>query len=219
MVSDLVKRSSNFAMPAVLQRDADGDLVIGAADPGEFRRVILRSAFIEQRIEGDAACGRAEDGAVARRRRIEKIGEPEAPGALHVLRHDGRISRNVLADMPRQEPAIKVIAAADAIADLQIDRSCRHRMRRGLARGPAEARGPPPRALPVTAAIRSAPSHEPRPQSARFPPSRSTSLHVLPPYWFMHSNVSPASCQRRRRHRSGSRLRRGPSIARLAEIP
>jgi len=111
-----------FADAGGSQRDADADLVIGAADPGEFRGVVSRARFAEQRIERGAPAGGANHAAVARRSTVEIIGQPQAAGAFHVLRHDGGIARDVAAEMARDQPGVKVITTADAVADLQIER-------------------------------------------------------------------------------------------------
>ena len=62
------------------ERDADAHLVVGAADPGEFRGVELCAIFVEKRIERCTAANRADDGAVVRRRRIEIIGKAKTAG-------------------------------------------------------------------------------------------------------------------------------------------
>ena len=53
--------------------------------------------------------------------RIEIVGRLEAAGAGHVLRHDGGMARNVLAEMARHQPSIGIVAAADAVADEERD--------------------------------------------------------------------------------------------------
>ena len=73
--------------------DADADFVVGAADPGELGGVELRGLVAEQRIEAGAAADDAERRAVLRADVVEPVGEPQAAGALHVLRHDRRDCR------------------------------------------------------------------------------------------------------------------------------
>ena len=102
--------------------DTDAHFVIGAADPGEFRGVELRAGFAKQGIERGAAAGRTDDRAVIRRRRIKIVGEAETAGAFHILRHDGRIAGNVAAEPARDQARIKIVTAADAVADVEIDR-------------------------------------------------------------------------------------------------
>ena len=117
IVSGFSNSSSNFVNP-----DADAHFIIGAADPGEFRGVESRAGFAKERIERGAAAGRADDGAVIRRSGVKIIGEPQAAGAFHILRHDGRIAGDVAAEPARDQARIKIVAAADAVADVEIDR-------------------------------------------------------------------------------------------------
>jgi hypothetical protein len=44
-----------------------------------------------------------------------------APGARHVLRHEDRIARNMLGQMPRDGAGIEIVAAADIEADHQLN--------------------------------------------------------------------------------------------------
>ena len=108
-------------MPVPCPGDADADLVVGAADPVELGRVELRALVAEQRIEAGAAADDAEGRAVLGADIVEPVGEPQAAGALHVLRHDVRIAGNVLAHVAREHARIEVVAAADAVADIEID--------------------------------------------------------------------------------------------------
>ena len=50
-----------------------------------------------------------------------KVGELEAAGAGHGLRHHGRIARNMLADEAGDQPRVIVVAAAAREADVEID--------------------------------------------------------------------------------------------------
>jgi hypothetical protein len=63
-----------------------------------------------------------DGGAVARRDGGEIVGHLQPAGAGHVLRHHGRIARDMLADMPRHEPGPQVVLAAHADADQNVDR-------------------------------------------------------------------------------------------------
>src|SRR5262249_56909414 len=118
----LIEQVVEFGESRGSRGDADADLVIGAADPGEFRSVKSRAGFVEQWIEGGAPAGRADHCAVARRRRIKIIGEAETASAFHVLRHDGRIAGNMVAEPTRDQARVKIITATDAVADVKIDR-------------------------------------------------------------------------------------------------
>src|SRR5258705_8810937 len=82
--------------------DADADLVVGAADPVELRRVELCGLVAEQRIEAGAAADDAERRAVLWRDIEQPVGEPQRARPLHVLRYHVRIAGNVLAHVPRQ---------------------------------------------------------------------------------------------------------------------
>src|SRR5262245_16414971 len=63
---------------------AHADLVVGAADPGELRRFVLRGLVAQQRIERHAAAGGAERGAILRGNAVEIVRQPQAPRTLHV---------------------------------------------------------------------------------------------------------------------------------------
>ena len=76
--------------------------------------------MLEQRIVPWCAAG-ADNGAVLRRRRSRVVARPAGAGARHVLRHDGRMAGDVLADMARDRRRIEVVAAADREADQEGD--------------------------------------------------------------------------------------------------
>src|SRR5947207_353701 len=102
-------------------RRAHAHLVVRAAEPAELRGLELRALGAEQRIERNAAADGAEHRAVLRRRLVEPIREPQAPRAFHILRHDDRVAGKVLSDVPREKARIDVVAAADAVADVELD--------------------------------------------------------------------------------------------------
>src|SRR5437016_5870642 len=86
-------------------------------DPSTSPRSMASMASFEgNRFEDDAECG-----AVARRDLVDVIRGLEAAGARHVLRDDGRLAGNVLAEMARDQPAVEVVAAAGGIADRDRD--------------------------------------------------------------------------------------------------
>ena len=68
-ISSLGQHVLELGDAAGVPGDADADLVVGAADPGEFGGVELRRLVAEQRIEAGAAADDAERRAVLRRRR------------------------------------------------------------------------------------------------------------------------------------------------------
>jgi hypothetical protein len=58
-------------------------------------------------------------GAVFGRNVVEPVRRPAAPRARHVLRHEDRIARNMLGQMPRDGAGTEIVAAADVEADHQ----------------------------------------------------------------------------------------------------
>ena len=93
-----------------------------AADPAEPDRVEagLRFVGIEQRRGRHAAVDQREDRAVPRRDIVDVVGRPYAAATEHVLHHDGRIARQILAHVMREQPAVGVVSAADRGAGDQI---------------------------------------------------------------------------------------------------
>jgi len=78
-------------MPEFFHRHADADFVIGA--PSQLNSVLGTHPLADQqRIEGDAASEGAERDRPAAQR-DEIVGEPQAPGAFHVFRHQRRCAR------------------------------------------------------------------------------------------------------------------------------
>src|SRR5262249_28262224 len=100
---------------------AHGRLVADAADPGVAPRIELAGIRTEQWLHRYAAANHTERGAVLRRDVVEEVGEPQASGTGHVLRHDGWIARDVLADVAGKEAPAEVVVAADGVADQQLD--------------------------------------------------------------------------------------------------
>ncbi len=110
-----------FCDAGLPQSDANADLVIGAADPVELLRVEGVALADQQRIEGNAAADRADCGTIVRRDAIKVIGEAKTAGAFEIFRHNRGTAGDMRAEMPADHPRIKVIGAADAIADIEID--------------------------------------------------------------------------------------------------
>jgi hypothetical protein len=65
---------------------------------------------------------------------VEPVGETQARRALHVLRHHGRAAGQMGADVPREQPGIEVVAAADRVAGIGVDGPALE-IRRVLLRG------------------------------------------------------------------------------------
>ena len=78
----------------------------------------------EDVVEIDGLIQHPDDGAVLRRDIVEIIGRADAAGAGHVLRHDVRLARQEPADMPGDQAAVGVVAAAWRGRDDEGDRSC-----------------------------------------------------------------------------------------------
>ena len=102
-------------------RHAHANFVAGAAYPAEIRCLELSSRKPEQRVERYAATKRSEYAAVSRRGFGQPICQAQAAGPFHVLWDDGRVARNVLCDMPRQYPGVQIVAAPDAVSDVELD--------------------------------------------------------------------------------------------------
>src|SRR5205085_3777075 len=81
----------------------------------------LCTARAQQGIECGATADGPDDGAVLRPDIVEPVGEPQTPGTLQVLGDDGRIARDVLAKVTCKHPGIKVIGAAYAISDVELE--------------------------------------------------------------------------------------------------
>ena len=88
-----------------------------AADIGELRRVVLHGGIGERLLERGGFYHDPERGAVLGRDLVEIIGGLEAAGARHVLRDQGRLSGDVLAQVARHHAAVEIVAAARGVAD------------------------------------------------------------------------------------------------------
>src|SRR5262249_50840032 len=116
-------------------RHAHAHLVVGAADPGELGAVELGALLAEDRIEPGAAADGGDHAAVLWGDAEHPVGEPQAAGAFHVLRHDRRIAGDVLGEVARDDAGVEVIATADAVADVEIERLALVEVGRALGAG------------------------------------------------------------------------------------
>jgi hypothetical protein len=92
--------SSKLLTGDVCQVTQRAHLIAAAAEPGEFSPVVLGGAGADERLDRKPAPDHADGRAVPRRRVVKKIGEPQASGARHVLRHNGRVAGNMPAHVP-----------------------------------------------------------------------------------------------------------------------
>src|SRR6266511_3432167 len=117
-VHDVLKLGDAARVPG----DTDADFIVHAADPVELGRIELSLRGAEQGIESSTASDHAECGAVLGPDVVKPVGEHEATGTRHVLRHDGRITRNEAPHVTRECSSIDVVSAPGAVADVKIDR-------------------------------------------------------------------------------------------------
>ena len=125
-----------------MPRRADRDFVVEAADPGELQRVDHGRRLAEQRVEGDAADGDPDGGAVRRRDVVDVVHRLPPAARRHVAEDDVRIAWNVFADVPPEQPAVLVIAAAGRRADEHVDLLAFVELGAGCAAAPPAARMP-----------------------------------------------------------------------------
>jgi len=77
----------------------------------------LHGRIAERLLERRRLNDDAKRGAVLRGDLVDVVRGLEAAGAGHVLRHDGRLSGNVLAEMARDQAAVEIVAAAGGVTD------------------------------------------------------------------------------------------------------
>ena len=94
----------------------------GATDPVELARIVLHAGRIKRLLDRQHLRRDGDRGAVARRLVVEPAGHVEPTCSRHIDRYDRRIAGNVAAQIPRDEAAIEIVAAAHGIADVEIDR-------------------------------------------------------------------------------------------------
>ncbi len=81
--------------------DADPVGQLRTADPVELERIELHAGMLEQRLVGQVAADHADYRTVFRRDVEQMIGRGHLAGARHVLRHEGRLARQVIAHVTR----------------------------------------------------------------------------------------------------------------------
>ena len=88
-----------------------------------MRSGTVLNALSADRLNGDECFWEhADRGAVLRRNGIEIIGHLDAARSDHVLHHERRVAGNMRLHEPREQPRLKIIAAADVDADIHVDR-------------------------------------------------------------------------------------------------
>ena len=101
---------------------ADADFVGRRADPGKFRRVEARGfAVTNQRFEGHTTADDAHREAILGGSVVKPVGKLEAARAFHIDGDDGRVARDVFADMARHDAAIGVVTTTYREADVHFD--------------------------------------------------------------------------------------------------
>src|SRR5262249_57900639 len=92
------------------------------AETGQPTRIKLHIGIAAKKThERHVARERGDGGAVLRRDIVKVIDCAQTTGARHVLYDHRRMSGNELAEMPRKQPRMDVVAATWPIADDQID--------------------------------------------------------------------------------------------------
>jgi hypothetical protein len=91
------------------------------AEPGKFRRIELRLPVGVERLECNGILQQTDDGAVPRRNVVHVICGRDAAGGRHVLRDNGGIAGNVLAEMLGESARVDIVAATHRCADDQLD--------------------------------------------------------------------------------------------------
>ena len=91
------------------------------ADPIEFCRIVAHAGVVHRLIERRALADRGNCRAVLRGDVVEPIGSLAAARAGHVLRHDGGVAGDVLAEVACQQTGVDVVTTSDLPADHQLD--------------------------------------------------------------------------------------------------
>ena len=197
---------------------ADIDVAVGAAEIDELVRIVLHRHVAEQRLQHRAGEDRADRGAVLGRDRIDVAGGAVGSRAAHVLHDDGRIAGHGVAEMPRQQPRIGVVAAAGRRADDHrdllaleelLDRFLRRRDGRGAQqagnRGGGKPDAKPDRHRTDPRCIPKRPLQSPRGSLAAGGFQAGLPLSTAPA--FRHARIIAAGCGRGSGDALGSRRR------------
>ena len=98
-------------------RDADVNIVIGAAEIMELAGIMFHRRQAEKRFKNDARLESADDRAILGRDIVNVVGGDIAARARHVGNDDVGIARHMLAHMAGDQPRIGVIAATGRGSD------------------------------------------------------------------------------------------------------
>jgi hypothetical protein len=101
--------------------DADTVLDVGVADPVELQRVEPSVLVSQQGLQRRGAGCDGEFRSIARGVVVDIVGGDQAARSRHVLDHEGRIARKILAHVPGERLGIEARAAAGAEADRNLD--------------------------------------------------------------------------------------------------
>ncbi len=88
----------------------------------ELGGVEFRSLAAKHFVRGNAARNHAHDAAVHRPLIVKDIGQLDRSAAGPVFYDDGRLTRNVVADIARQQTCIGIVSAAGGEADMDLER-------------------------------------------------------------------------------------------------
>ena len=103
-----------------MPRDARRRVICYASQPGELAAV-EQHLFFDQGINGGHSRKRSKGQAVLGSYIIDVLGRTQAARTCHGLRNDRRISGDMLADVLSENACVKVVTAADAETDDEVD--------------------------------------------------------------------------------------------------
>jgi hypothetical protein len=106
------KHILNLFHPRGVPSVKHGAVAQQAADPIELGGIGVKPGRPEDLIEMNGLIRHSNDGAVFRRNIVEIVGRANAAGTRHVLRHDTWLAGEEPADMPGDQAAVGVVAAA-----------------------------------------------------------------------------------------------------------